>query len=212
MKYYATTAVNDAMKQTGTMDPGIKTVTPGLKLIGTAYTVKCKPGSIITCHKALGEVPRGSVLVVDGQVNPNGALWGGLMSAEAIEKGVKGIIVDGAVRDTNTIQQLGFPTFSRYVTPSVGSNRAVGTTGDTIVCGGVVVNTGDLIIADDDGVVVIPKDRVEEILEKADAVELKEAGILEKVKQGGHIADILGISALIQEAEKQAEAEKVTNK
>lgn len=200
MEFYPTTAVNDAMNQKNTMDPGIKSVARGMKVMGRAYTVDCLPGAIITCHRALAEVPKGSVIVVDGHDNPNAALWGGLMTSEAIQKGVKGVIIDGAIRDVETINNLGFPAFSRYITPSVGSNKRVGTTGGTIVCGGVVVKTGDLVIGDDDGVVVIPQEQIDDILEKAKNIELKEAGILEKVNNGEHIADILGMSSLIKQA------------
>lgn len=86
MKFRATTTVNDAMGQTATMDYGIRPIYPGIKLIGIAYTVHCQPGGIITCHKALKSVPKGSILVVNGYGDPNGAIWGGLMSLEAIQK------------------------------------------------------------------------------------------------------------------------------
>lgn len=109
-------------------------------------------------------------------------------------KNVKGIVVDGAVRDSSTIRELGFPTFSRFVTPRVGKNRVIGNLEVPIVCGGVIVNTGDLIIGDDDGVVVVPKDSIDEVLEKADMIDKKEDEIAEKVKKGANIGEILGIS------------------
>jgi len=182
------------------MDAGIQAITPGKTVVGPAFTVECYPTGIITCHKALGEVPAGYVLVVDGQGDPNGALWGEFTSMEAMRRGVLGIVVDGAVRDVAAIRQMGFPTWARSVTPRVGSNRTVGTTGEPIVCGGVRVQTGDLVVADDDGVVVVPKDRIDEIRAKAEAIEVKEAEIAERVKAGAHIADLIGMSAAINEA------------
>src|SRR5699024_1583180 len=157
MNFYPSTAVNDAMGQKNTMDVGIKPIARGMRVMGRAYTVDCLPGAIITCHRALAEVTEDSVIVVSGHDSTNAALWGGLMTAEAIKKGVKGVIVDGAIRDVETISSLKFPAFSRYISPSVGSNKRVGDTGVEIVCGGVVVNKRDLIIGDDNGVVVIPQ-------------------------------------------------------
>lgn len=206
--FYPAAAVSDALAKTQTMDAGIKAITPGKTLIGPAYTVDCYPDGIITCHKALGEVPAGSVLVVDGKSAPHGALWGELTSMEAMQRGVTGIIVDGAVRDVSVIRQLGFPVWARHTTPRVGSNRTVGTTGEPVVCGGVVVRTGDYIVADDDGVAVIPAERLEEILAKAAAIEAKEADIARQVQAGAHIADIIGMSGAIKEADAARAAAK----
>ncbi|MFD1361318.1 RraA family protein [Lentibacillus salinarum] len=202
-EFYPTTGISDAMNKMNTMDVEIKAIASNVNLMGPAYTVKCYPGGIITCHKALAEVPSGYVLVVEGNGNCNEALWGELTSMEAMQRGVKGIVVDGAVRDVADIRELGFPTFSRYISPRVGSNKTLGTTGSPIVCGGVTVNQGDLIVGDDNGVAVVPKGQIEEILDKAVAIEKKEAAIAEKVKNGAHIADLIGLSSIINEAEKQ---------
>ena len=200
-RYYASANVSDAMGKTNTMDAAIKIVNPGKPITAPAYTVDCYPGGIITCHKALGEVQPGQVLVINGHGDPQAAMWGGLMSLEALQRGVAGVIVDGAVRDVNTIAELGLPVFARHVTPCVGSNRTVGTTGTPIVCGGVIVRTGDLIVADDDGVVVIPQERVDEVLRRVDAIIEKERQIAEAVRAGAHIADFIGMSQEIAAAD-----------
>ena len=196
-EHYASANASDALNKTNTMDAAIKSVNSGRRVAGLAYTVDCYPGSIITCHKALGEVEPGQILVINGHGDPSGAMWGGLMSLEAIQRGVAGVVVDGAVRDVDTIRELGLPVFARHITPCVGSNRTVGSTGDPIVCGGVIVRTGDLIIADDDGVVVVPEERIEEVLQRIAAIVEKEKGIAEKVRSGAHIADLLGMSGAI---------------
>ncbi|WP_127579406.1 RraA family protein [Paenibacillus koleovorans] len=200
MNFYPSAALSDAMNKMFTMDAGIKPLKEGYKMIGIAYTVKCYPGSIITCHKALGEVPSGSVLVIDGGGSPEGALFGELTSMEAMERGVKGIVVDGAVRDVALIRSFDFPAFTRHVTPRVGTNKTIGTTGEAVVCGGVVVHTGDLIIGDDDGVVVVPKEQIEEMLQAAAHIEELEADIARKVKDGAHIADLIGFGPMIAAA------------
>lgn len=200
-QFYPSAAVSDALGKTNTMDAGINTVTPGKTLFGPAYTVDSPPDSVITSHKALGEVPAGSVLVIDAKGGAQGAIWGELTTTEAMVRGVLGIVIDGALRDAATIRELGFPAWSRYSTPRAGSNRTIGQTGQPVVCGGVVVRTGDYIVADDDGVVVIPAERLDEILAKAAEVEAKEAEILRKVREGARIADLLGLSAAIAEAD-----------
>ena len=96
-QYYASANVSDAMAKTNTMDAAIKSVNPGKRVTGRAYTVDCHPGAIITCHKALGEVKPCDVLVINGHGDPSGALWGGLMSLEAKQRGVAGVVVDVAV-------------------------------------------------------------------------------------------------------------------
>lgn len=193
MKFRSSTTVNDALQQTTTMDAGIKPVFEGIQLIGPAYPVTCHPGGIITCHKALQEVPEGSILVINCFGDAHGAVWGGLMSIEAIEKGVKGVVVDGAVRDVATIKSLDFPVFSRHVTPRVGKVKIMGDMGDSTVCGGVKVCKGDLIIGDDDGVVVIPKHKIEEIFQLADAIDKKEEEIAKKVREGSSIGELLNL-------------------
>ncbi len=198
--YYASANVSDAMAKTNTMDAGIKSVSPGKRITGRAYTVDCYPGGIITGHKALGEVSPGQVLVINGHGDESAAMWGGLMSLEALQRGVAGVVVDGAVRDVNTIAELGLPVFARHVTPCVGSNRTVGSTGTPIVCGGVIVRTGDLVVADDDGVAVIPAERIDEVTERVNAIVEKERKIAEAVRSGAHIADLIGMSEAIAAA------------
>lgn len=193
--------VSDALAKTQTMDAGMRALSPGSHVMGPAFTVQCYPAGIITVHKALGEVPNGHVLVVDGQGDPHGALWGELTSMEAMQRGAIGVVVDGACRDVARIRQLGFPAWTRHVTPRVGSNRTVGTTGGVVVCGGVAVHPGDYIVADDDGVTVIPAAQVDEVLVRTRAIDAKMTDIAEKVRSGGHIGDMIGMSAAIAEAD-----------
>lgn len=196
-----TAGFSDAMGKMQTMDAAIKSVVPGAYVMGPAFTVNCYPGAIITCHKALGEAPAGCVLVVNGDGDANGALWGELTSMEAMKRGILGIVVDGAVRDVAKIRELKFPVFARYITPRVGSNKTVGTTRETISCGKVTVHDGDWIVGDDDGVVVVPKDKVDEIIKAVEKIEENEAHMAELVSEGGHIADMIGMTKLIVAAE-----------
>ncbi|MDR7419892.1 MAG: RraA family protein [Armatimonadota bacterium] len=189
--------VSDAQGAAQTMDAGIKPVWPGARVVGPAYTARCYPGSIVTVHKALLEAPAGAVIVADNSGEVSGALFGELMATEATARRLAGVVIDGAVRDADGLAALRFPAFARAVTPRVGTNRRVGATQVEVVCGGVVVHPGDVIVAAQDGVAVIPRARLTEVLQAVAAVEQKEADIRRRMDQGERLADILGMRALI---------------
>jgi regulator of RNase E activity RraA len=194
-----TAGTSDAQKGFGVLDPAIRTVTPGLTVAGPAFTVKCYPGSIITVHKALLEAKPGDILVVDGESDGRaGALFGELMGREARDRGFAGIVIDGAVRDRGGLIRLGFPTFARHITPRVGVNRRLGVTQVPVSVGEVVVNQGDYILADDDGVIVIPQADLEAIVEAVEAIETKERGITAAIDRHERLSDILGMRAAIE--------------
>ena len=131
-----TGSLSDAMGSFGVPAPGLRPITPGARLLGPAYTVKCYPGSILTVHKALLEAPPGVVLVVDDEGDTRGALWGEVMTHQAIRQGLLGLVTDGPVRDTVEIAALGFPVFAGSISPRVGTNRRVGLTQVPIALGG----------------------------------------------------------------------------
>jgi 4-hydroxy-4-methyl-2-oxoglutarate aldolase len=193
----ATATISDAQKSLGIMRPAIRPLAPGMRLAGPAHTVKCYPGSIITVHKALLEAQPGEVLVVDGEGDDRGALFGELMTLQAQANGLAGVVVDGPVRDREAVARSGFPVFASSVNPRVGSNRRVGETQVPIQCGGVVVRPGDLIVADDDGVAVVAPEHAAEVLEAAEAIKRKERGYREAIAAGQQIADLIGFRALI---------------
>lgn len=188
-----TAALSDAQSGLTTMHPGIENRTPGLKLVGPAVTVQCLVGSIITVHQALATAEQGSVLVVDGLGDHVSALFGELMGRDAKAAGLAGIVVDGAIRDVVGLRDLELPTFSRWVTPRVGSNRRLGRINVPISCGGVPVQPGDWIVGDDDGVVLIPRAAIESVTTAGLAIEDKERDIAAQIDAGTRIADILGM-------------------
>jgi regulator of RNase E activity RraA len=189
--------VSDAQGTAYTMHPEIKPVWPGASVVGPAFTARCLSNSIITVHKALLEAAAGAVIVVDGAGDATGALFGELMATEAKAQGIAGIVVDGAVRDTGGLRELGFPVFARAVTPRVGSNRRVGATQEDVVCGGVVVHPGDVIVAGQDGVAVVPRARLADVVAAVQGVARKEAEIRARMNGGERLADILGMRGLI---------------
>lgn len=196
-----TAGAADAQRGFGVLDPAIRSVTPGLRVAGRAFTVKCYPGSIITVHKALVEAQAGDVLVVDGEADGRaGALFGELMGRETADRGFAGIVVDGAVRDVGGLKKLGFPTFARHVTPRVGVNRRLGLTQVEISVGGVVVRPGDYVLADDDGVIIIPAADLQTTVEAVEAIEEKERGLAAAIDRHERLVDLLNFRPLIYES------------
>jgi len=117
---------------------------------------------------------------------------GEIMALECKERGIAGVVCDGALRDATGLRDLGFPAFARHITPRVGVNRRLGVTGVDVAVGGVIVQPGDFILADDDGVAVIPKGQIAGLLEKAEGIVTKEAGLIEAIGRGERLVDLLG--------------------
>ena len=188
---------SDALGSVGVLAAGLRPITPGARVIGPAFTVKCYPGSIITVHKALMEAPSGVVLVVDDEGDTRGALWGEVMTHQAMRQGILALVTDGPVRDTPEIAALGFPVFAGSVTPRVGTNRRVGFTQIPIACAGVPVHPGDIVVADPDGVVIIPRDLAETIAERAEGIVRRDEGFIRQIGEGKLLVDLFNFRELI---------------
>jgi regulator of RNase E activity RraA len=153
---FETPDISDLMNRLYAMEPEIKNMTdPDLRLVGPACTVKCYPGDNLMVHKALDVAQPGDVVVVDTSSSSLTAVLGDLVCTKARHRGIAGFIVDGLIRDLPAIRRLGdFPVFARDVTPKGPLHRGPGEIGYPISCGGIVVNPGDVIVADLNGVVV----------------------------------------------------------
>jgi len=180
----------DANGKRGSMDPAIRPIDPSLHMAGWAYTVRCHPGDNLAIHKAIQEAPEGSVLVVDAGGYTGGGHIGEIMCFACMQRNIRGIVIDGTCRDAEDIQQLGFPVFSRGFCPNGTVKETVGQTAIPVVCGGVPVRTGDLVVGSRDGVAVIPREETDAVLERAEAIAKKEVGVLEELKKGRTTAEI----------------------
>ncbi|MCL7748840.1 RraA family protein [Halalkalibacter alkaliphilus] len=163
-----TTLLSDAMECTGSMNYKIKPVTNRVKVVGTALTVSLRPGDNLFLHQAIHLGEEGYVIVADGKGHTENAYLGELMAFAAKARGLEGIIIDGLVRDKDILSQLDFPIFATGFIPNGPLKDGPGKINTLISCGGVSVQPGDLIIGDDDGVVVVPKDQIEVTLLKAE--------------------------------------------
>ena len=166
-KKLPTTAISDALKGMNNLDPAIKPLKEEYKIAGRAYTVKLPVGDNLMLHKAMKEAKPGDILVVDAKGNTYRAVAGDFVVGMMQTLELGGLVVDGAVRDVIDIKKLNFPVFVKGTTVASGGKNGPGETNVPISCGGVSVNPGDIIVGDVDGVVVVPQERAEEVLQGA---------------------------------------------
>jgi len=148
------------------MHPRIRAVWTGARLAGPAFTVQTPPGEHPSVRRAADEAPAGAVIVVDGGGAVDRALWGDKLSKLALERGVAGLVVDGAVRDVEGIEALGFPVFAAGVTPTPPRRDRTGKVGAPVTCGGLTVRPGDFVVGDRDGVVVVPAELHDQVFDQ----------------------------------------------
>jgi regulator of RNase E activity RraA len=149
--------VGDCMSRLGAMDTGIRPVWPNPPVIGAALTVWCHAGDNLMVHKGLSLAVPGDVLVINTQGSGNSG-FGELLATSAVKAGVRAVIVDGTVRDAEALQAMGLPVYARGLCPNGCNKDGPGEAGTVIACGGVAVRPGDVIVADRDGVTVVPLD------------------------------------------------------
>ena len=163
------TTLADCMARDRVMDFGIRPLWPGMpRLAGPAYPVRCEPGDNLMLHAAIHRAPAGVVIVVQAGDN-DFAVCGGNVCAVAQRRGIAGFVVDGVVRDLAETRDLGFAVFVRGVVPIPGGKSKGGVLDGPVRCGGVDVAPGDIVVGDEEGVVVVPRDRAGEVLISAQA-------------------------------------------
>ncbi len=183
---FETPAISDLMNRLYTMDPGIRNLSdPALRILGPACTVKLYPGDNLMAHKALDIARPGDVVVVDTGGSAHTAALGALVCTKARHRGLAGFVVDGMIRDLPGIRRLDdFPVFGRGVTPVGPLHRGPGEINYPVSVGGIVVHPGDIIIGDLNGVVVVPGDFLEELVERLVSSAEVEAAYTESIARG----------------------------
>jgi 4-hydroxy-4-methyl-2-oxoglutarate aldolase len=149
------------------MDYHIKPMATKQKICGPAITVKLSMGDSLMVTKAIELAKLGDVIVIDGRGSGNNALWGDVRSLSCKIKGIEGVVMDGAFRDLEENEKIGFPVYARAVTCGSSSKNTNGEINVSISCGGVSVNPGDIIVGDVNGVCVVPAEFAEQIMENA---------------------------------------------
>lgn len=175
------------------MDSAIKPIWNIPRVAGSAVTVKAPPNDNYSIHDALTVCGSGDILVIDADSYTKSAVWGEITSSAALEKGMKGTVIDGAVRDAEDIEDLEYPVCALNVNPTTTHKRLPGAINDRITCGGLTVSPGDIVVCDRDGVAVIPEAQAEDILEAALQKIEREEVIINRIQRGESTYEILNL-------------------
>jgi len=186
----STCNIADAAHKRGVMDNGMVLRNGhGVRMVGRALTVQTTKGDWAKPVEAIDRARKGDVIVIDAGGSEI-AVWGELAANSAMVRGVAGVVIDGAARDIDGIIDLGFPCFSRHVAPYAGEPKGYGGIGMEIVCGGQMVRSGDWIVGDENGVIVIPQEHAVELANRSVDVWEREERIREEIRRGGTLSKV----------------------
>ena len=190
--------VHEAQGRCGFVDANIRPIQNDRRLAGSAVTVSCHPGDNLMIHAAVEFCRPGDVLVVTNTAPSSHGMFGELIATSLISRGVSALVIDAGVRDTAELRELGFAVWSRYVSCQGTVKASPGSVNVPVVLGGISVNPGDVIVADDDGVVVVKRHEAVSVLELSLAREAKEAETRKRLAAGELGVDLYGLRALLK--------------
>ena len=176
--------VYEAAGKVGSIDPGIKPADSSMKVLGSALTVKCFPRDNLMLHKAIQVAKEGDVIIAATDGCSAFGYWGGLMSTSAQARKIAGLVIDGCIRDSEEIVEMGFPAFCRGTCIRGTTKKNPGLVNHPIIFGDILINPGDLIVGDADGLVAIPQKDIEKVLEASRKRVAKEIDKEAKLKTG----------------------------
>jgi RraA family protein len=180
----AVSNVSDSMSRMSAGGPSLRPMHAGGVMAGPALTVKTRPGDNLMVHKALDMASKGDVVVVDAGGDLTNAIIGELMTAFAVSRGLGGLVINGSIRDSGALRRTSFPVYAAGVTHRGPYKEGPGEINATIAIGGMVIEPGDLILGDDDGVVCIPFDDVKAVYAAAYAKQKHELHVMSEIEAG----------------------------
>ena len=175
------------------MSPRVKAAWAGARISAPAYPVTCAAGDNLAIHVAVAEAPSSHVLVASVGAEPERGYWGEVLTTGAEARGIAGLVIDGGVRDVSALEAHHFPVFSSMIALRGATKEHAGRAGGQAVVGDVLVQQGDWVVADADGVTVIPHTKLDDVLAAGQAREAKEAGFFEALRAGKTTIDLLGL-------------------
>ena len=181
----------EAAGRRGMVDPAIRPAWPGARVCGVAATLECPPGDNLMLHLAVAGATPGVVLVANAGGFLRAGAWGEILTTAAQARGVAGLVIDGAVRDIEAITALKFPIFSRGLAIGACTKERFGTLNQPLIFGGVAVRPGDIIFGDADGLVVIERERADEVHAAAGKRRDFEAGLIQQLRAGKTTIELL---------------------
>ena len=196
---FSVATLYEAAGRRGAMDSCVKPIARGMRVCGLAVTVQTVPGDNLTVHAALSLLAEGDVLVVGCGGSIGAGIWGEIMTVAAMSRQAAGLVTDGAVRDTMEISSKGFPVFAKGVTVRSSTKQHVGLVNHPVLCGHVWVRPGDIVVGDDDGVVVLPGDEAEAIIESARQRQKREETITQMLEEGKTTLELYGFDKILEQ-------------
>lgn len=184
---YAASILADVAGRRGTLHGRIAPLLPSMRLAGPAFTVEVRPGDNLMVHAAITMARPGDVIVVDGKADRACALMGAIMVSVCRKRGLGGVVLDAAVRDTEELRELGFPVYAVGANPNGPTKAVAGRINWPISCGGVAVRPGDLVVGDADGVVVVEREKAASLLAAAARKVAEERARLEEIAAGRNL-------------------------
>jgi len=192
-------ALPPAARAAGLLDQSMRAMTPGLRVVGQAVTAFCAPNDSLMTHCALYLAQRGDVLVISNGGVRFGALWGGNVAFDAQAAGLGGAVVEAPVRDLGFIRELKFPVWANSVSVTRSEKNGAGCVNRPISCGGCVINPGDIVVADDDGVLCFSPVHIEALVDQVSKRVRLESELREKLSAGVRLFETQNFGALLQQ-------------
>lgn len=196
----------DVAGRRGALHGRIRPLHPSMKLAGTAFTVEVRPGDNLMIHAAMSLAQPGDVLVIDGKGDLSSALMGTIMMTACKQLGLAGVIIDGAARDSLEIIEMDYPVFAAGTNPNGPTKNIGGRIGHPVTVGGVTVHAGDFVVGDNDGVVVVEREKIASLLPLAEKKVKDEAARIAAIKTGDTAAKWLGSALRAAGVLKEGEA------
>lgn len=195
---YSPATLHEAQGRKGAVDSRIKPIYQGMRACGPALTVTCHPGDNLMLITAISLAKPGDVLVVNAGNQPQQGGFGEVLATASVAKGIVALVTDAGVRDGAAVRERGFNVFSYGLSVKGTVKETLGTINHPIVFGGIAIRPGDIIAADDDGVVVVPQEDIARITEISRQREEKEAKMMQELAAGGDVLALTGMAAVLE--------------
>ena len=193
-----TCAISDCMGQFNAMTSDMRPLFEGIRFVGTAVTVKTLASDLAAAFKAIDVSQPGDVVVIDSHGSISTAFWGENMTMSALNRGVVAAVIDGACRDVEEIRKIGFPVICKGIVPNVAAIAGYGGVNVPVQCAGVTVSPGDVIVADGNGVVVVPMGEAAAVLGKAQRLLATECIVQDKIRAGATIGELIDVDEVLR--------------